>query len=193
MPVLENAKHEAFARAIVEGKNQRDAYRAAGYSGKDAAVDASASRLLSDAKVAARIAELKEQAADRTILTARQVLQGLSVLASSNMQDFVEVDDAGEPRLDFSELTREQWAAVGELTIEERTTAGTKTRPPETVRKTKFKLADKRGPLTDLGKHHGVLSDKVELTGKDGGPVIVRLPTQSTDAAEWSRDHAPKR
>ena len=47
MTPLQNAKQEAFARAIVEGASQRDAYRSAGYTPRtDAAADASASRLI---------------------------------------------------------------------------------------------------------------------------------------------------
>src|SRR5258707_13767333 len=42
------------------------------------------------------------------------------------------------------------------------------------VRKVKFKLADKRGALVDLGKHLGLFKERMEHTGKDGGPVEVK-------------------
>lgn len=68
MPVLDNAKHERFAQEIVKGASQREAYRTAGYPTKsDAAADASASRLLSTAKVAARVAELQEFISERAV------------------------------------------------------------------------------------------------------------------------------
>ena len=68
MSVLGNARHEKFAQEIVKGASQRDAYRTAGYPTKsDAAADASASRLLSNAKVAARVQELQELTQERTI------------------------------------------------------------------------------------------------------------------------------
>lgn len=68
MPVLENAQHEIFAQEIVRGTSQRCAYKAAGYKVKsDAAADANASRLLSTAKVAARVQELQEFISDRTV------------------------------------------------------------------------------------------------------------------------------
>ena len=68
MPALENAKHELFAQEIAKGASQRDAYKAAGYEVKsDAAADANASRLLTNAKVKARVAELQERISDVTV------------------------------------------------------------------------------------------------------------------------------
>lgn len=68
MPVLENAQHELFVQELVKGASQREAYRSAGYNTKsDAAADASASRLLSNAKVAARLAELQTKVEERTV------------------------------------------------------------------------------------------------------------------------------
>ena len=58
MSVLRNNRHEAFARAIVRGNSGRAAYGTAGYKAKGAAADANASRLLGNAKVSSRIAEL---------------------------------------------------------------------------------------------------------------------------------------
>lgn len=65
-----NEQQERFCRAIVEGMNQRDAYVAAGYkTTTEGATDANASRLLSDAKVAARIAEMRAPIAKKFEIT----------------------------------------------------------------------------------------------------------------------------
>jgi phage terminase small subunit len=65
-----NEQQERFCRAIVEGMNQRDAYVAAGYKTTTAgATDAAASRLLSDVKIAARLAELRQPIANRFEIT----------------------------------------------------------------------------------------------------------------------------
>jgi hypothetical protein len=55
------SKQEAFAQAIVSGKTQADAYRAAFSAGrmKDATIQQEASRLMADRKVTARVAELR--------------------------------------------------------------------------------------------------------------------------------------
>jgi phage terminase small subunit len=82
MAVLENARHERFAQEVFKGSSSRDAYRTAGYSpSNDAATDASASRLLSDAKVMARLAELKEHAAARAEVTVASLTKKLLAIA----------------------------------------------------------------------------------------------------------------
>jgi phage terminase small subunit len=175
MPILFNAKHEAFARAIVEGKSGGAAYRAVGYKAKDAAADANASRLLRNAKVSARIAELKGEAAQATIVTAARVLDELAKLAFANMLDYMRVGSGGDPVFDFSKLTRGQAAALVEVTVEDFLDG--RGEDARQVRKVRFKLADKRGPLVDLGKHLGLFKERVEHSGPDGGPVEVKQYT----------------
>ena len=46
--------------------------------------------------------------------------------------------------------------------------------PPAVIVKTRFKLADKRGPLVNLSKHLGLFKERVEHTGKDDGPIEVK-------------------
>ena len=83
-------QQERFCRLIVEGKNQRDAYREAGYkSTSDAATDANASRLISNDKIAARITMLRQPAAEKAEVTldwlidqAKEVLQAAKADAS---------------------------------------------------------------------------------------------------------------
>lgn len=65
MPVLKSAKHEHFAQLVANGMLPPKAYVAVGYSEKGAAQ--SASRLLKDADVAARIDELREAVAVRGV------------------------------------------------------------------------------------------------------------------------------
>lgn len=77
-------QQERFCRFIVEGKNQRDAYNAAGYkSGSDEATDANASRLISNDKIAARIAALRANAAKRSELTAAHFAKRLERIAAA--------------------------------------------------------------------------------------------------------------
>jgi hypothetical protein len=77
MTILANARHEAFARAIVKGKSAAAAYVAAGYK----ADDGNAIRLTGNDRVAARIAELKEQAAQGAVMAARETLERISARA----------------------------------------------------------------------------------------------------------------
>lgn len=66
MPVLSDPKHEAFAQALAKGKNQSDAYVAAGYKAKGASIKVNASRLLTNANIEARVRELQAIAAKKT-------------------------------------------------------------------------------------------------------------------------------
>jgi phage terminase small subunit len=169
MAALKSAKHEAFARAIVEGKSGREAYRTAGYKADGAAADVNASRLLRDAQVSARIAELKDQAAKATELSAQKVLDELARIAFANMADYMRAGAGGDPYLDFSRLTREQAAALAEVTVEDFKDGRGK--DAREVRKIKFKLCDKRAALVDLGNYFGLFKQKVEHSGPDGGPI----------------------
>lgn len=74
------AKQEQFAKAIVEGMNQADAYRSA-YDTKnmsDNSVYVNASKLIANAKVALRIKELRDELAKPTIMTAQERLEFLT-------------------------------------------------------------------------------------------------------------------
>lgn len=78
-------KQEAFVQKIIEGYSQADAYRSA-YSCKnmsDKTVWESASRLMADSKVSARVKELREQLVSKTIMTAQERLQWLTQLIMS--------------------------------------------------------------------------------------------------------------
>lgn len=65
-----NEQQERFCRAIVEGMNQTDAYKHAGYKCKDDAVaQAAASRLLSNVIIADRIVKLRQPIAAKFEIT----------------------------------------------------------------------------------------------------------------------------
>jgi hypothetical protein len=103
-----------------------------------------------------------------------RVLDELAKLGFANMADYMTVGPDGDPVLDFSKLTRDQAAALTEVTVEDYLEGRGK--DARQVRKVRFKLADKRGPLELIGKHLG-LFNRVEHTGKDGGPVEVKQYT----------------
>ena len=74
-PTPLNARQEAFARNIAEGRRQREAYRSAGYAPtSDNATDANASRLLRHDKVQSRVRELQAAQAEASQITAERLL-----------------------------------------------------------------------------------------------------------------------
>jgi phage terminase small subunit len=77
MPVLSNAKHELFAQLLAKGRGQAEAYAEAGYTPSEP----NASRLTSNDKVAARVAEIQGRAAIRTEITVAAITERLMRLA----------------------------------------------------------------------------------------------------------------
>lgn len=73
MPPLDNARRERFCQELLIDENATQAYIRAGYSEKGAKV--SASRLLADANVAARVAELRAGLGERLEITQESVLR----------------------------------------------------------------------------------------------------------------------
>ena len=69
------------------------------------------------------------------------------------MQDYVSVGPDGFDTLDIGNLTREQTAALSEVTMETL---------PKGLNRVKFKLYDKRAALVDLGKHLGAFKEAEE-------------------------------
>lgn len=78
MPALANAKHERFAQELAKGRTQAEAYATAGY----APSEPNASRLTSNDKVAARVAEILERAATRVEVTVAGITGRLLAIAT---------------------------------------------------------------------------------------------------------------
>jgi phage terminase small subunit len=171
MAVLRNPGHERYAQELAKGLDQDEAYRVAGYTGGKTA----ASRLANRPEVIARVAEIQARAAVRAEVSVEKVLRELALLGFANMADYMRAGADGDPYLDFSDLTREQAAALTEVTVEDfREGRGEDGR---NVRRVKFKLADKRAALVDIGRHLGMFKDKVEHSGS----MVINIT--SDDAA----------
>jgi hypothetical protein len=65
MPVLSNRKHEQFALAIAKGATMAEAYTSAGYS--ECGAKQSAARLLRNANIRARVAQIQSEVSARAI------------------------------------------------------------------------------------------------------------------------------
>lgn len=170
MPVLTNAKHEIFAQEVAKGKTASEAYVLAGYKENDG----NAARLNGDERIRGRVDEILNSAAQKAELSIAKVLDELGKVGFANMLDYIRIGEDGLPYTDFSSLTREQAAAIGEIqvdTVTEYESGDGGEKKPIVVRKVKFKLAPKTPALDLLGRHFGAWKDRVEHTGKDGGPI----------------------
>ncbi|WP_407528427.1 terminase small subunit [Methylobacterium oryzisoli] len=171
MPVLSNPKHERFAQELAKGTGVGAAFVAAGYK----ANDGNASRLNGNEKIRARVQELLSEGAERAGVTVQRIVEELAKVGFANMQDYMRVGPDGDPVLDFSNLTRDQAAALAEVTVEDfKDSRGEDARE---VRRVKFKLNDKLSALEKLGKHLGMFNDKGPHAGE------IRIIISGTDAS----------
>lgn len=77
-------KQERFAQEVASGKSQADAYRAAFNvkpTTKPESVQVNASKLMADAKVAQRVAEIRAAATERLVWTIQDSLDVLASIA----------------------------------------------------------------------------------------------------------------
>lgn len=176
MPQLRNAKHEAVLQAYIADPARVGwkAYRAVYRKSSRRASETAWSRLLKDAEFSARCAELTDAVTKAATAAAAmdltEVLVELSKLGRANMRDFIRISGDGDPVLDFSALTREQAAAIQELTVETYMDGGGE--DAREVKRVKFRLHSKPQALSELRKHFE--PQRHEVTGKDGGPIETK-------------------
>lgn len=153
-------KQDQFVREYLIDLNATQAAIRAGFSA--ATAYSQGQRLLKNVEIAAAIQAEQDKRAERTAVTADRVLVELALIGFANMRDYLSITSEGEPFINLSTLSREQAAAISEVTVEDfKDGRGEDARD---VRRVKFKLVDKRAALVDMGRHLGMFTDKVEHT-----------------------------
>jgi phage terminase small subunit len=156
---------EIFAREYVIDLNATRAAIAAGYS--ESTAGAQGCRLLKKSKTRKLIDSLISKRATKLEIAAERIDEEVAKLAFSNMFDYMEISEDGKPTgLDLSKLTRDQAAAIQEIT--EDTTGGAGDGERRLILRTKFKLSDKTKNLELLYRRKGLLQDKLAVTGFEG-------------------------
>ena len=164
------AKQERFVSEYLIDLNATQAAIRAGYAKSGAGVEGV--RLLANAKVAEAVALGRAKQEQRAEIKADDVIRELVKIGFANMLDYITIGKDGDPYVDLSSLTREQAAAIGEVTVEDFTDG--RGEDARDVRRVKFKLADKRGALVDLGRHFALFTDKAVVDVNHG----VREPAE---------------
>jgi len=80
MPVLRNAKHEAFAQALAKGKSATDAMAEAGYSDPR-----NSSRLTKNDEIARRVEEIRSRISEKAEWSSAARLRMLGIIAKRNL------------------------------------------------------------------------------------------------------------
>lgn len=173
---LANAKHEAVLQAYFADP-ERVGYRC--YIGvypksSEPAAKTAFSRLLKNADFAARLKFLDAGITAKVVASAavsiEQVVAELVKLGFANVKNYIRLTPEGEPAVDFSDVTDDQFAALSEVSVEDfvdgRTEAEETLEPQaqggelrrrrgREVRKVRFKIHNKEAALVDLLKHLG--------------------------------------
>lgn len=101
--------------------------------------------------VKAELARRQAKLSQKLEITAERVLAEYAKIAFSNMADFI--TPVGKVRnIDLSKLTRDQAAAIQEISVDRPAGGGVK------AGKIKIKLVDKKGALDSLGRHLGLFA-----------------------------------
>lgn len=182
-------KKALFVREYLVDLNATQAATRAGYSAKTA--HSQGPRLLDDVDVAAAIGRAQQERAERTGITADRVLAELAKVGFSNLSDVTDwgtrevafgfdgdgkklpAEDIGEAAMvryvdapyvkpvNRDDLPAHIRSAVSEVAL--------------TRDGFKIKMHDKVGALTQMGRHLGMFTEKVEMSGKDGAPIVPIL------------------
>jgi phage terminase small subunit len=157
-----NRRHQLFVDEYLVDLNATRAAIAAGYSKRRAAV--AGAELVRNRKVAAEIARKTSERCEKLEISANGVLGELQKAARANMLDYITVSHLGDIKIDLTQVTREQAAAIQELTTE--TFQVGRGDDKREVTQVRFKLADKLRANELLGKHLKLFTDKVEHSGE---------------------------
>ncbi len=153
-------KQKLFVAEYLTDLNATRAAIAAGYGPAVTVAAVAGSKLLRNGKVVAEIAKVQQKRLGKLEITAEKVLQELALMGFANMIDYMTIEDGKLAEFDYSKLTREQAAAIQEITMD--TTGGSGDGERKLVLRTKFKLGDKRGSLELLGKHLKLFTERIE-------------------------------
>lgn len=184
--VFLTAKQEAFVVAYMECGVASRAYREV-YDAENMApgtVWTEACLLLQNPKVAKRVRALRDQITDRLLMTKADVIAETTKLATFDVRRLFDAEGAPIP---FHELDADTAACIVGIEVLEEFEGVGKERKFIGYTK-KYKVADKKGALDMLAKHHGIyekdneqkLNPLLELLkdmgGKSAFPVVKDAP-----------------
>jgi phage terminase small subunit len=173
-------KQRAFCLEYLVDLNATQAAIRAGYSAKTAR-QAGADNL-SKHDIQAETKRLMDERAKRAEIDADTVLAELLKIARADIGQAFNADGSLRPVAEMPEDVRR---AIASVEIREEGRGGDQEQAGQTK---KVRFWDKPRALEMLGRHLRMFSDRMEITGKDGGPVEVAKPTRShEEVAEFSR------
>jgi phage terminase small subunit len=167
---------ERFAQEYLLDLNATAAYQRAYPDASAKSCLTAGPRMLGNVRIAARVAELQAERAARVEVSADTVLRELLILAISDVRHFT-VSDAGVLEL-VAGAPDAAWRSVA--SVKHRITTRGDDDDPFTVREIEYRLWNKPDALKMLGQHLAMFTERREVTGRNGEPLI---PAESILAA----------
>ena len=113
---------------------------------------------MNDTDIIAAIDEAEQEVAKELGITQTRVLQELWKIATSNIKDYTTTDKDGDTVVDLNMISRDNAAALSELTIE--TSKG-----KQKIKRIRVKPYDKISAIIQVGKQLGMFKEQVEHSG----------------------------
>lgn len=144
-------KQKRYVDELFIDYNQKAAAIRAGYSPKSASDIAN--ELMKNPDIIELIELRQSQLSARIGITQERIRAELAALAFGNMRNFINIEDGKVSLKDMKDISEIDSAAIQEVTV-------TKTKDGSITR---FKIAEKKGPLELLGKTEGMFKDKLDI------------------------------
>lgn len=188
------AKQRAFVREYLIDLNATQAAIRAGYS--ESTARSTGAENLTKPAVASAIEAAMKLRAERTDITADRVLKELAKIGFADIRKAVKWQTAMITEEDNPEggdvavlktIVTNTVQMVASEEIDDDTAAAIAEVSQNATGGVKIKLHDKRAALVDIGKHLGMFKERVELTGKDGGPIQTEVSARDILAGKLAR------
>ena len=167
-----SVKHQQFVEAYLQGATATDAYLVVYPTVSRTTAATNGWRLLRTA----RIAEAIQARLDQAAMPADEVLARITDHARADADDFLNADGA----FDLTKARRAKRTGLLKKLKTKTTTRMVGEMEVKTV-EVEFELHDAQAALGQLGKHYKLFTDRQEVTGKDGGPLTVKIVYDDTD------------
>lgn len=173
-------RQRAFVREYMLDLNATQAAIRAGYSSNGAGVIGA--RLLSYPHVRARVDKALADRNSKIQLSHDAVVAEMATLAMSSVDHYY-IDDEGQVRLSDGAPSNAM-AAIQSIKKKTRVHYGKDGEITGKDYDVEIRLWDKPNPLRLMGRHVGVKAfyDRVEVTGKDGEPIVAKIIREVVDA-----------
>ena len=168
-------KQQRFVEEYLIDLNATQAAIRAGYSAKTAEVIGHEN--LRKPNIQSEIDKVMGERSARTEITADRVLREYARLGFFDPRKLF--NDDGSPK-GIHELDDDTAAVLAGLEVMEIWEGRGEDREFVGYLK-KYKLANKIGALDSMARHLGMFIDKHELSGRDGGPIVIKLPEELSD------------